>query len=293
MNAKKRFFELVRRAKDNSKAKSKPKKINKTTQIKHEIRDHMPSFIKKILKIDHHIPLGINILILFSGLMGVLYLLFSTLFSFTITFGMVIEGAIARLLNIIMIILISFMIFGFAKKRMWSYNLANIMFSFIILNSIISMFFIKKSVSGTLILFVTFSFFFLIMMNVITLWYVRHMKNYFMHKYHPPFISNEDKTYISSLAFLWLVFIFVSGILVSSYYEETTQKLDKIILELQNTHPQYVDSVCSFKQDDRDLCLLTGAIIYENELNTINICKMINSYFYRYACFSAIQGDSI
>ena len=278
----------------------KKEEINSTisTPIKeahHKIEHHIetkPNFIKKAMKIEHNFPPGMKMLLMFSSLMLTLYIFMTALFSFTIVLGVVVEGIFARLLNILIIIMISFMLYGFAKKRMWSYHLSHFVFLFVIINSFISMFLIKKSVAGILTVFVTLSFFFILLMNFITLWYVRSKKNYFLHHYHENNMEREDKTYIFSITSLWLIFILVSGVLGNAYYVDTVAKVDTLIYDLKNTYPFDVEDYC-FDSSEKDLCLLTAAIMYEKELNANKLCKSIDSQFHRYTCFRAIEGDLI
>lgn len=260
-------------------------------KIEHH-KTHELSLFKKFLKIEHDFPLGMRMLLLFSGLMLIMYIIMTSLFSFTIVLGMVVEGIVARLLNIIIIIMISFMLYGFAKKRIWSYHLAHYVFLFVILNSFISMFLIKKSVAGLLTVFVTMSFFFILLMNFVTLWYVRSKKNYFLHHYHENHMAKEDLTYIYSITALWLIFVLTSTVLGNAYYTETIKKVDTLIYELKLMYPFEVEEYC-LDNSEKDLCLLTAAIIYEKELNSNALCKEIDSQFHRYTCFRAIQGDFI
>lgn len=253
---------------------------------------HKPNIFKKIMKIEHDFPPGMRMLLLFSGLMLLLYIIMTSLFSFTIVLGMVVEGIVARLLNVIIIVMISFMLYGFAKKRIWSYHLAHYVFLFVIINSFVSMFLIKKSVAGLLTVFVTLSFFFILLMNFVTLWYVRSKRNYFLHHYHENHMAKEDLTYIFSITALWLIFVLTSAVLGNAYYIDTIKKVDSLIYDLKVMYPYEVEDYC-LDNSEKDLCLLTAAIIYEKELNSNSLCKEIDSQFHRYTCFRAIQGDFI
>lgn len=265
----------------------------------HDIHEHNGSVHKKrhiykrILRIHHDFPPGISVLLVFSIIMCALYIILTSLFSFTMVLGVAVNGALSRMINIFIILTIAFMIFGISKKKKWAYHLSLFVFGINILNSIVSMFFIKQSVSGILTVFVTFSFFFILMMNLITLWFVRAKKDYFLHHYHPSDMTKEDRAFIYGLTVLWLMFIFMSGVLGSAYYNETIEKTDNMISELDAVYPYEVEDYCMRKIEDRDLCYLTGAIMYENELNVNALCKDINSEFYKYTCFEAIQGDVI
>ncbi|MBR9690161.1 hypothetical protein GOV08_00565 [Candidatus Woesearchaeota archaeon] len=251
----------------------------------------LSQWFKTLHKIEHEIPAGVKVLLLFSILMGVIYLFFASMFSYTILFGIVLQGATARFFNILIILLIAFMIFGTFKRKRYGYNLANMVFSFFIFNSLVSMFFIKKGVSGLLNTFVTFSFFFILMMNVITLWYVKHQKKYFTGQYHPTHFSKDDKAYLFGMTFLWIIFIFTAGVMGSALYEETVEKIDGIFEVVYWAYPYEVEDYCLNIGEDKDLCLLTSAIVYEDNVNALRYCRQIDSQFYKYACFKAIEGD--
>jgi len=259
-----------------------------------ELTHHKKRHIyKRILRIHHDFPPGISVLIVFSVIMCALYIILASLFSFTMVLGVVINGALSRLLNIFIILIIAFMIFGISKKKRWAYHLSLFVFGINILNSFVSMFFIKQSVSGILTVFVTFSFFFILMMNLITLSFVRSKRDYFMHHYHRTDMTKGDRSFILGLTVLWLMFIFMAGVLGNAYYNETIEKTDRVISELQSVYPYDVEDYCMKKIVDRDLCYLTGAIMYERDVNVNALCKDINSEFYKYTCFKAIQGDVI
>lgn len=275
--------------------KTKPDTTTETSdkthyKIEHH-RKYTPHWLKLLLKIEHDFPPGLLMLFVFSSLMLCMYIIMTVLFSFTMVFGMIIEGPLARLLNIGIIIMISFMLFGFAKKKLWGYHLAHIVFFFVIINSFVSMFFIKKSVSGILTVFVSFSFFFILMMNFITLWYIRSKKNYFIHNYHESHMSREDKTYIYSITLLWLVFFFTSWIFGNAYYTETLNTAEILIGELQSVYPYDAEDYCLSKTDTKDVCLLTASLMYEKELNTMRLCKDMDSQFYRYICYKSINEN--
>ncbi len=248
---------------------------------------------KRILKIHHDFPPGIAMLLVFSAIICALYIVLASMFSFTIILGAVIQGAFSRVLNIIMILLISFMIYGVSKKKMWGYHLSLWIFSFVIINSVVSMFLIRQNVSGLMNVFVSLSFFFILMMNMMTLWYIKSKKDYFLHNYHPAHMSREDKTFVFGLTGLWFAFILTTGTLGNEFYMQTTQKTDVLIQELSTVNPYSAEDYCLQKIDDRDLCLLTAALMYEKVINSNILCKDISSQFYKYTCFKAMQGDFI
>lgn len=315
MGGKKRLIHKLitrKKAADNSKdssphhltPKTSHKEKHDSGHVHHDVNPqshhHLPGYhhqkkkhpLKKLLKIDHDFPPGVKLLIVFSSIMCFLYIILASMFSFTMVLGMTIQGAASRFLNIMMILVLSALIIGFAKKKMWAYHLSFGVFGFIILNSLVSMFFIKKSVSGSLTLLTTFSLFFMLLMNFIILWYIKSKKNYFLHHYHPNHMTKEDKALIYGLTLLWVVFIFAVLIFGYSYYSETTKKADMLIEELYLVYPYQVEDYCLQKIEDKDLCLLTGAVMYEKEkINTAKLCRDIDSQFYRYTCFKAIQGE--
>lgn len=275
---------------------SEDKIIETKTGINHHVSNETQKkrhIVKRVLRIHHDFPPGIAFLLTFSFIMCAIYIILASMFSFTMVLGFVIEGALSRLINIFIIITLSFMIFGISKKKIWAYHLAMWVFSITILNSLVSMFFIKKSVSGSLNVFATFSFFLMVIMNLITIWYLKRKKNYFLHHYLPTHMASEDKKYVFGITSLWLMFMFMTFILVNSYYVETTQKVDILMNELEYIYPYEAQDYCINKAEDRDLCFLTSAIVYEKSVNQNTLCRGISSRFYRYTCFKAIQGDII
>jgi hypothetical protein len=104
---------------------------------------------------------------------------------------------------------------------------------------------------------------------------------------------NADRTFIFTLTGLWIAFILTSGVLGNEFYNETTKKTDVLFDELQDVYPYSAEDYCLQKYEDRDLCLLTAAVMYEKVINSNTLCKDIDSQFFKYTCFKAMKGDFI
>jgi len=235
-----------------------------------------------------NLPPGIKILIAYTGIIALFYLLYLLLGGWkpvSIIFGKLIYGPIAVVIELSALILLLSIIYGLIKRHFWVFYVSLIWFSFGIFNAAVSLISFKSEFDVLRSILVLSSFI-VIVMNGIIVWYVYSEKYYFKTKHLNKEIKQKDKFFV----YLISVFLIVSILLLITYglnfYNTTIKTTNQVISELKvSSNP---DILCSQKTDkERDICYLVLTIINDNQESSL--CENIESDFYKITCYRAIQ----
>ncbi len=246
-------------------------------------------FEQAILGVDHHIPIGIKVFLAYLIIISFFYVFFGSLFPYTSVLGFVIEGMFARIINITIFVIIISIFYTYITRKKIGYYLATWFLIITIINSLISVFFIKSTSFGILKNFVILSFIFMLLMNALILWYLNQTKYYFTEI---PTVTalRQDKIFIFTISLLWILFIISSIFTSIIFYKATIKKVDVYAETLSGYYPVEGSYYCASQGEDADLCFLTLSIMYPKELNTKSVCNQIKSGFYKYTCMQQINS---
>lgn len=240
------------------------------------------------------IPRGIRVLMVYTGLVALFYMLLVFVSDVTIFFGFVLTGIAAKSVHFLFFISAIMIVFGIASKKPWAYGFSIIVYAVCILNSLASLFFINKTsdlIITSLYSLVIPIFIVTLLMNVLTIWYVYEKKPYFKNPMH------VDRHSIVDLVFIYVIYIFYfffalfliafAAIMFTSVsknlslYMEETGKLDV------SDGEAYCENIAN--TDSRDICFV--AVVYNNKNSSdINkLCSSIELGYYRYTCYKVAE----
>ncbi|HII72633.1 TPA: hypothetical protein HA265_07795 [Candidatus Woesearchaeota archaeon] len=290
------------------KAKARPSELKK---VEREVEKEAKKVEKEVLvegkKVEHEleeeffvpsprhigkykIPLGIKFMIGYLIFISALYLLsFLSGLSFptTILFGKLVTGSKALIINSMLLVLVLFMIYGFWKRKWYTFDLAISFFGFSAMNSLLSLTLLEGAEIPAFKKLLMLSFVSIIFMNVLVIWYILHERKYFFAKsYHDRPIQQRDKIFLYALATFWVVAILVGSTVGMQFYGESKVMVDKAVKGLQGNIAKG-ESVCDKEEGpQKDVCylVLVTARTYNNEGSTEGLCDRIQSDFYRLAC---------
>lgn len=236
----------------------------------------------------HVIPVGIKVLITYSVILGIFYALFGLLFPVTFLFGRYIEGLSAQFWNITMIALIAVMVTGFYKRKHWSWEMALFLYSFSIVNSFATLFFINNTILASVSDFLKATFFFTLFMNLLTIWYIISRRDYFKKKIYHPHMHLVDKVFISSVYILYFFAIIFVTAMGFEFYKSATFTVDAIVDDMNSMTLQESVHLCetgNFRSPD--VCYVTAATVHRYSRDAKDVCERIQSGFYKLTCYQA------
>jgi len=298
-----------------SKRKSKPKAEGKVKRPKHKrLRVITPGKVEETIGRPPHeleeeffvpspihrgkyrIPLGIRFLIGYLIFLSVLYLIsfiYGITFPTTILFGKLMTGARALIINGVLLAIILTMLYGFWKRKAYTFDLSIGFFSFAALNAMISLFLFESAEHPMFRSLLLLSFISLIIMNTVIIWYILHEKKYFYAAvFHDRPFHHRDKVFLYTIITFWVVALLIGGTLGMKFYQDTTRLVDKNIKEMRGDY-YYGQFLCETKEGpDRDVCTLvlaTALSEHRSEEEMTALCDNIQSDFYRFTCMRSIS----
>lgn len=293
--------------KSSSKKKKTEHKKNhrKTTQhLSHDVDTHHKShsshnqknkkhpLFKKLLKIEHEIPLGIRVLCVYLFLLGLFYAFITLTFKKAMILGIMFTGPLALLFNSGTIILLLFLILGFTKKKKAYYYIGLGFFVLIIINTLISIFSLRMNTIGSLRNYTNVAFVLTLLLNVITIIFIIKKKYYFLHPKPERHIRKEDKVFVLSLVFIWILLLLSTIYFGDRYYQETFSQVDQLIFDLKDRGVIESLGYCN-NFENRDLCLLVAAIINEEDVNTKLLCDKIDLSIFKNDCLNYVGDETL
>ena len=288
---------VTKKAKRFSQLFSKPSLEVEMKRPPHELEEEffVPSPIHRG---KYRIPLGVRFLIGYLIFLSVLYVisfLYGITFPTTILFGKLITGARAMVINVILVGLIFLMIYGFWKRKAFTFDLSIGFFSFTALNAVISVMLFSSIEHPAIKKLLLLSFVSLIFMNIVIIWYILHERKYFYsERFKDRPFHKRDKVFLYILVTFWTVALLVGVTLGIQFYKDTTKMIDKTLMELRGDY--YSGSILCDKKSgpEKDVCKLVVATAMSSKQRPypelVGVCNSIESDFYQFTCMRSISG---
>ncbi|MBW2967020.1 hypothetical protein KY362_00895 [Candidatus Woesearchaeota archaeon] len=299
-------------SKKHSKSKARPKKQRRVRKLKHvtpgklEVEIGRPPheleeefFIPSpIHRGRYHIPLGIRFLIGYLLFLTVLYLIsfiYGITFPTTILFGKMIVGARALIINSVLLALILAMVYGFWKRKAYTFDLSVSFFSFAALNAIISLLLFDSAEHPMFRKLLLLSFVSLVVMNIIIVWYILHERKYFYsERFKDRPFHHRDKVFLYTIITFWVVVLLLGGTIGAQFYKDTKSMIDDTLKEMRGDYYRG-QLVCDAKEGpEKDVCNLVLATALSTKQRPADelksICDRIESEFYSFTCMRSISG---
>lgn len=245
----------------------------------------------------YRIPIGIRFLIGYLSFLALLYIIsfiFGVTFPTTILFGKMISGTRALIINSVLLAIIFLMIYGFWKRKSYTFDLSIVFFSFTALNAFISLMLFDSAEHPTFRNLLLLSFISLVVMNIVIVWYILHEKKYFyVEQFKDRPLHHRDKVFLYTIITFWAIALLIGGTLGVQFYKDTTRMIDQTVHELKGDYYKG-QLLCEMKYGpEKDVCLLviaTAMSEYDRpEAELTKICESIESDFYQFTCKRSIS----
>lgn len=228
-------------------------------------------------------PLGVRILIIYTGILALFYLIFGVTIPTNIFFGVIAFGNWARALNLIFLVVLVAIVVGFLMKKHWAGKLAFVFFSFEILNLLSSFVLKYRILTQAFLVFVSVA---IILLNFLILWYLYEKKSYFSDIRHFK-TGKADKIFVTGIIFFVLIVLLSTASYATKMYKTTIELTNKMIEDLRGRTQAEALFRCSFyDNDEKDVCYLVAASAYKNVPR--ETCNEIENSFYRLTCMQAV-----
>ena len=276
----------------------KPELIEETIKrAPHEVEEEIfvPSPIHRG---KYTIPLGLKFLIGYLIFLSVLYLisfLYGITFPTTILFGQMFTGTRALMMNSVLLVLIFFMIFGFWKRKAYTFDLSVGFFSFSALNALISLLLFESFEHPAFKKLLLLSFVSLLLMNIVVVWYILHEKKYFYsERFKDRPLHHRDKVFLYTIITFWVVTLMIGLTIGLQFYKDTTRMVDSSLREINGDYYRG-QLLCEEKSGpERDVCTLVVATAMSTQQRPqqelVGMCSTIKSDFYKFTCMRSISG---
>ena len=275
---------------------SKPKIEEEIRRPPHELEEefYVPSPVHRG---KYRIPIGIRFLIGYLIFLAALYLIsfiYGVTFPTTILFGKMLTGTRALIINLVLLAIVFIMIYGFWKRKAYTFDLSIGFFSFTALNAVISLLLFDSADHPAFKKLLLLSFISLIFMNIVIIWYILHEKKYFYaEQFKDRPVQHRDRVFLYTIVTFWAVALLIGVTLGVNFYKDTTRLIDESIAEIGGDY--YMGQLlCETKEGpERDVCTLVIATAMseaqrsEEELQ--GFCDDIQSDFYRFTCLRSIS----
>ncbi|OVE74817.1 hypothetical protein BVX95_01095 [archaeon D22] len=256
------------------------------THSNHKKPNH--SFIEKILKVEHELPLGIRVLTVYLFLLAVFYLIVGVSFRKAMIFGVYVDGLLAFVINALTILVICSMIYGFAKKKIQYYYVSTVFFVLVIMNTLTSIFTLRLYTTGVLRDLINYSFALVLLLNVSTIIFILSKKYYFLHPKPEYHVSSTDKLFVIGLTIMWI--FLMGGILYygNAFLDQSFAEVDVLVEDLYERSVLETVNYCGYSSN-RDLCFYVGAIINKDDPNAKLLCDYVNLPYFHNDCLKSVS----
>ncbi len=276
---------------------TKPRLEEDITRPPHELEEEffVPSPIHRG---RYSIPLGIKFLIGYLTFLALLYIISfisGITFPTTILFGQLMIGTRALVINSVLLLIVLVMIYGFWKRKAFTFDLAIGFFAFTALNAVVSLMMFNSAEHPTFRKLLLLSFVSLVFMNIVIIWYILHEKKYFYsERFKDRPAHHRDKLFLYIMVAFWTLALLIGGTLGVSFYKDTKRMIDDSIRDI---HGDYYRGqlACEKKTGtERDVCTLVVATAMSGKQRPYEelagLCADIESDFYRFTCMKSISG---
>jgi hypothetical protein len=289
---------VIKRGKSKHNSSPKSKKTTKSKKsVKLKQTNESKTISKGTLKDVHkkfqnEIPKGIRVLIYYSIILSLFYLSLLFQSDISVFFGFLISGMFAKTLNFIFFLLILVIVYGLIKRIKWTYYLTLSIYFLSLLSSFISILSwneIQNSILSSLTIIIIPTIILSILINGLTFWYVLTKKEYFFSNKKIEIETKEDKIFTYSInLFLIITFIVIIGSLIN-FSIRITDTIDELMVKINNQ--TFTESLffCDDQKEDKDLCYVALATKHSNEEYISRLCNKIESNFYQFTCYRAIE----
>jgi len=243
----------------------------------------------------YYIPTGIKLLsgyLMFIGSIYLLSFLFGISLPTAIFFGSLLQGSSAFMLNLVVLLSIATLIFGFVKRKKWCFDFALIWFGFGIANTVISVFLFPSVIYPVFGKLIFISFISTMVINSLVIWYVSHEKKYFYAKtFRDSPWQNRDKIFVYVLVSFWILTLLICLLLFFSFIKTTLRSVDDSIVELRDNSPLIKQEICFRKEgQEKDVCFVVAAAQEQNKASILAYCNGIDSDLYKLVCIQAMNS---
>ncbi|MBW2971417.1 DUF2127 domain-containing protein [Candidatus Woesearchaeota archaeon] len=276
---------------------SKPHLEEEIKRPPHELEEefYMPSPIHRG---KYRIPMGIKFLMGYLAFLSVLYIISfisGITFPTTILFGKMISGARAMIINGVLLAIILFMVYGFWKRKAYTFDLSIGFFSFTALNATISLLMFESAEHPMFKKLLLLSFISLVLMNIVIVWYILHEKKYFYaERFTDRPFHHRDRVFLYTIITFWALVLMIGATIGIQFYKDTTRLIDDSIKEMKGDYYRG-QLLCEQKAGpERDVCTLVVATALSAQQRPAKemeaMCGSIKSDFYRFTCMRSIAG---
>jgi hypothetical protein len=271
---------------------------NKKERLKHVEHELEEEFFvpSPVHRGKYAIPIGIKLLIgylIFLGAFYVISFFYGITFPTTVLFGQLITGTRALFINTVLLVLIIFMIYGFWRRKAFTFDLAIGWFGFTLLNALISLVLFESREYAIFKSMLVISLISMALINILVIWYVLHERKYFYAEYfHDRAVHHRDKIFVYALVSFWTLTLLIGLTLGFSFYKHSKFVIDKTIKEMGGNYA-FGESDCIAKSgEERDVCLLVLATARDQAglAQDSSICDKIDSELYRFTCVRSISA---
>jgi hypothetical protein len=204
-----------------------------------------------------------------------------------------IVGTRALIIDIVLLAIIFFMIYGFFRRKAYAFDLSIGFFSFAALNAFVSLTLFESSENAMFKKLLLLSFISLILMNIVIVWYILHEKKYFFaEKFKDRPMHERDKIFLYVIISFWTIALLIGVTIGYQFYKDTKMLIDQTVVEL---HGDYYKGqiICEEKEGlDKDVCMLIIATAQRAEnrpkAELYYLCDSIQSDFFRFTCVRSI-----
>jgi len=266
--------------------KSKKKVQQKGVPIKK--RGRSISFLKKV-------PTGIKVVIYYTFVLAffyTFYFLVALVNPAAVFMGMLVKGAAAIMIELIIVSVIFLVIYGLVKREYWAWKLSIAWFIFGIINALASI--IASQYEAFLVIreLIAFSSIIIIFVNSFILWYLISKKRYFKFRSSKEEFGITDKIFVYTFACFWIISVLVLLALGIQFYKSNIDLADEILVEIRGKSVDEAIIHCKEQPVERkDMCFVVVAVAQGSDdiLDTYRVCKNVESDFYKYTCYKASE----
>lgn len=243
-------------------------------------------------------PLGLKFLTFFAASNALLFIFLAIGFPYILYFGLNLEGTGAVLLLLFSALMYVLVFSGIFFRKGWAVALSVFWYAINTLSSVVSLFFIDRTIMGVLYDFFVYGLILSSILNILVAWYIFHKRKFFLENsfekehFHRAHVSVVDKVFMLAVA-LFVVFSAVFGAVIGF---NTLSKLSHSVTSYGAKLMEFniaEDGIayCN-SSEDMDICLLTFSVLSQKNIqdnDLVVVCKDIKSPFLRYTCFEGLS----